>query len=72
MIDEGFTHLLTFDSNLSFQQNFLRFRIPVIVIIAPSNDYGTIMEIFEGIIGKLSNAVVGANVVVHPATEKKK
>lgn len=38
MMDGGFTHLITFDSNISFQQNFLRYPLPVIVIIAPSND----------------------------------
>ena len=67
MIDEGFTHLLTFDSNISFQQNFLRYPVPVIIIIASSNDYVTIMEIFDQIIAGINNSVVGPNIVIHPS-----
>ncbi|HLG40345.1 MAG TPA: DUF5615 family PIN-like protein [Chitinophagaceae bacterium] len=46
LIDEGLTHLITFDSSISFQQNFLRYPVPVVIIIAPSNSYATIMEVF--------------------------
>ena len=65
LLDEGFTHLITFDSNISFQQNFLRFPVKVVIIIAPSNDYNTIMEIFE-IVDCINHSIVGANVVIHP------
>ena len=72
MIMEGFTHLVTFDSNLSFQQNFLRYPVRVIVVIAPSNNYSTIMEVFEEILNCLSNSVVGPNSVIHPSMINKK
>jgi predicted nuclease of predicted toxin-antitoxin system len=31
LISEKFTHLVTFDSNLSFQQNFIKYPIPVML-----------------------------------------
>lgn len=71
MLDEGFTHLLTFDSNISFQQNFLRYPLPVVVIIAPSNDYATIMEIFDLIVSCINTAGIGANLVPHPSKDTK-
>lgn len=72
LINEGFTHLVTFDSNLSFQQNFLKYPLSVIVIIAPSNDYATIMDIFEELISCISSSIVGPNAVIHPAKNPKK
>lgn len=66
MLDEGFTHLVTFDSNLSFQQNFVKYPIPVIVIIAYSNNYAVIMDVFDDIIVCINNSVVGPNIVIHP------
>lgn len=71
MLDEGFTHLITFDNNISFQQNFLRYPVPVIVIVAYSNDYATIMEVFDQIILCINKSIVGANVVVHSSRLKK-
>jgi hypothetical protein len=65
MIEEGFTHLLTFDSKLSFQQNFAKYPIPVIAIIAPSNSYKILMEMFEEIVQTIQTAMIGANVVVY-------
>lgn len=67
MIKEGFTHLVTFDSNLSFQQNFLKYPVPVIVIIAPSNNYATVIEIFQELLVCISNSMPGPNVVIHSA-----
>ena len=71
LIKNGFTHLITFDSNLSFQQNFLKYPIPVIVIIAPSNNYATIMEIFPQLIDCISNSMVGPNAVIHSARSRR-
>lgn len=67
LISEGYTHLVTFDSNLSFQQNFLKYPVPVIVIIAPSNNYATIMQIFSELLVCISNSIIGPNVVIHSA-----
>ncbi|MEO5947770.1 MAG: DUF5615 family PIN-like protein, partial [Chitinophagaceae bacterium] len=47
MTDAGFTHLITFDRSLSFQQNLVKFPIPVIIITAPFNNYDTIIEMFD-------------------------
>jgi hypothetical protein len=70
LIDEGFTHLVTFDSNISFQQNFLKYPVPVIIIIAPSNNYATIMEIFSDLLLCINNSNIGSNVVIHPAKKQ--
>ena len=65
MIEDEFTHLLTFDSEISFQQNFKNYPIPVIAIIAPSNTYTVLMEIFEEIVAAFQTATIGVNVVLH-------
>jgi len=70
LIDEEFTHLITIDSNISFQQNFLKYPLKVVVIIAPSNDYATIMEIFDELLTCISNSTPGPNVVIHPAKNR--
>ncbi len=57
-IENDFTHLVTLDNNLSFQQNFLTYPIPVIVIIAPANNYSLIMELFELIIATVNKSIV--------------
>ena len=63
--DEGFTHFLTFDSHLSFQQNLLKYPIPVIAIIAPFNNYAIIMGMFEEIVRVVKTAVAGSNIVIY-------
>ncbi len=70
MTEEKFTHLLTFDTNLLFQQNFLSYPIPVVVIIASSNTYSVIMEVFEEIISALETTAAGAKMVIHPSGKK--
>ena len=65
MIEEGFTHFLTFDSKLSSQQNFTKYPIAVIAIIAPSNSYKILMEIFDEILQVIQTAVEGSNIVVY-------
>lgn len=66
MIAESFTHLITFDSNISFQQNFVKYPVPVVMIVAASNNYEMIMEIFNEIVSCIGSAKVGSNVVIHP------
>jgi len=72
MLAEGFTHLVTFDSNIGFQQNFVKYPIPVIVVIAYSNNYNTIMDIFEDLVSMINQAVIGSNTIIHPEKERKK
>ena len=71
MIDAGFTHFITFDSNLSFQQNLVKFPIPVIIISAPFNNYDTIMEMFDEIIVTINSAVAGPNIATYNNRESK-
>ena len=70
MIVQEFTHLITFDSNISFQQNFSKYPIPVIVILAYSNNYEVLMEVFEEILKVIGKAVAGPNIVMHPGRKK--
>jgi hypothetical protein len=65
-MDEGFTHFVTFDASISFQQNFIKYPVPVIIIVAHSNNYSVIMEIFDEILKAVENSSVGANLVKHP------
>ena len=65
MIGNGFTHFLTFDSHIGFQQNLLKYPIPVIAIIAPFTNYAIIMEMFEEIVKTVQASTAGANVVIY-------
>jgi hypothetical protein len=45
LIEYEFDALLTFDKNLQYQQNFLKYTIPVIVLNAPDNSYLTLKNL---------------------------
>lgn len=45
MLEEAFDVLFTFDRNLQFQQNFLKYPIAVIVLNAQDNTYITLKEL---------------------------
>ncbi len=49
MLDEGFDVLLTFDQNLEHQQNFDKYPIAVLVLIAKNNTYLILSELVENI-----------------------
>jgi predicted nuclease of predicted toxin-antitoxin system len=42
MIADSFDALITFDKNLQYQQNFIKYSLPVIVLNAPDNSYLTL------------------------------
>ncbi|HZH38138.1 MAG TPA: DUF5615 family PIN-like protein [Flavisolibacter sp.] len=67
LIENNFTTFITFDNSLSFQQNFIRYPIQVVVLIAKDNTYDTIMEFFSAIIEKLKQSYTGAQAVLHPS-----
>jgi hypothetical protein len=69
MSDEEFTHLLTFDRNLSSQQNFEKYPLPVIIIIAPSNTYCILMEMIDEIVIAIQKAIIGSNIVIYQKKE---
>jgi predicted nuclease of predicted toxin-antitoxin system len=41
---ENFDAFLTFDRNLQYQQNFLKFTVPVLILHASDNTYLTLKE----------------------------
>ena len=45
MIAEKFDVLFTFDRNLEYQQNFIKFSIPGFVLNAPDNSYITLRKL---------------------------
>jgi predicted nuclease of predicted toxin-antitoxin system len=65
MVTNNFTTLITFDNNLSYQQNFENYPFRVIVLIAPDNTYHTIMSFLPAIIAKAKEDFIGTQVVVH-------
>lgn len=66
MTEEGFTHLLTFDTSIASQQNFKRFPLPVIILIAPPNTYTVLMEMLEEIVRIIPGASIGPTPVIYP------
>jgi predicted nuclease of predicted toxin-antitoxin system len=66
MVENNFTGFITIDNNLSFQNNFIDYPIPVIVLVAHDNTYETIMEFFDMIISCVKQNTIGSNVVKHP------
>jgi predicted nuclease of predicted toxin-antitoxin system len=53
MLDEGFDALLTFDRNLEHQQNFSKYPLAVIVLMAENNTYIVLSELVEKIKSEL-------------------
>lgn len=49
MLKEGFEVLLTFDKNLQFQQNFLKYPIAVFILSAEDNSYSTLKSLIPAI-----------------------
>ena len=49
MLDESFDILMTFDQNLEHQQNFAKYPITVIVLMAENNTYAVLSEIVENV-----------------------
>lgn len=49
MLKEKFEVLLTFDKNLQYQQNFERYPVSVLVLIAEDNAYSTLTPLISKI-----------------------
>lgn len=49
MLDEKFEVLFTFDKNLQYQQNFERYPVSVLVLIAEDNAYSTLTPLISKI-----------------------
>ena len=72
MLENNFTSFLTIDNNLSFQQNFKRYRVQVFIIISPDNAYQTIMEIFLRILEAVKTSTENIVTIVHPSHSSSK
>jgi predicted nuclease of predicted toxin-antitoxin system len=57
MLAEDFDALLTFDKNLEHQQNFEKYPIAVIVLIAENNTYALLSELVENVKFELEQSV---------------
>jgi predicted nuclease of predicted toxin-antitoxin system len=66
MIANQFTLFITIDNNLSFQNNFNRYPINVVVLIAHDNTYRTIMEFFDTIINSIRGEFKSPLIITHP------
>lgn len=66
MLQNNFTHFITIDNHLSFQNNFIDYPIGVIVLVAYDNSYETIMEFFDKILTCSKTNLTGTQVVLHP------
>ena len=66
MLENSFTTFITFDNNLSFQQNFSSYPMQVAILIAKDNTYETIMEFFSDIIVSIKDDYSGARSIIHP------
>jgi predicted nuclease of predicted toxin-antitoxin system len=49
LTENKFDALLTFDKNLTYQQNFTKYTIAVIVLNAPDNSYATLKDFIQKI-----------------------
>lgn len=56
MLEENFNAFLTFDRNLQYQQNFLKYPILVLVLVASDNTLETLQHLEEKINSALENA----------------
>ncbi|HLG34049.1 MAG TPA: DUF5615 family PIN-like protein [Bacteroidia bacterium] len=65
MIAEQFDVLLTFDRNMQYQQNFMKFSIPVLVLNAPDNSYITLKKLVPRISRHLSGGLKPGPVEIH-------
>jgi Domain of unknown function (DUF5615) len=50
MLEDNFDALLTFDKNLQFQQNFDKYPIPVLILIAERNQYDFLSPLISKIL----------------------
>lgn len=58
MLEDEFDALITIDKNLQFQQDFARYPIPVLVLMAFDNTHPTVQLFAPGILQFLEQAVL--------------
>ena len=64
MLKESFDALLTFDKNLQYQQNFLKYTIAVFVLTAPINTYNMLAELVPAVKAYLKSEDLPAGPII--------
>ena len=66
MLANGFPLFITIDNNLSFQNNFIKYPIDVVILVAHDNTYETIMEFFNEIVDSIQKGFQSPLTITHP------
>jgi len=64
MLVDGFEVLLTFDKNLQYQQNFIKYSIPVLVLNARDNTYLTLSQLVPRLLQILTTDLPPGGIMV--------
>jgi predicted nuclease of predicted toxin-antitoxin system len=65
LVEEGFDALLTFDKNLSHQQNFQTYPISVIVLNASDNTHATLKKLAPQILQVLNSKMTSGRIEIN-------
>lgn len=63
MLADGFDALITIDKNLKYQQNFIKYPIPVLVLAASDNTYLTLQPYAVEILHTLASKKLTAGAI---------
>ncbi|MGN6247473.1 MAG: DUF5615 family PIN-like protein [Ginsengibacter sp.] len=70
MLANDFSLFITIDNNLSFQNNFIKYPINVVILVAHDNTYETIMEFFDKIVDSIKTGFQSPLTITHPNFHK--
>lgn len=70
LVEHSFNALLTFDKNLQYQQNFLKYPITVFVLHAKSNQYEVLIELIPAVLNYLKKRDLPPGPVIIPEDRK--
>jgi predicted nuclease of predicted toxin-antitoxin system len=64
MLSEKFEALITWDQNIAFQQNFVKYPITVFILVSPSNDYITLQPLISQIQEAIKQGIKTGSVTI--------
>jgi predicted nuclease of predicted toxin-antitoxin system len=64
MLVDGFDALLTFDKNLQFQQNFEKYPLPVLVLVAAKNNFDSLSPLIPFLLKKLEKPLAKGGIII--------